>query len=99
MRRAGLMTRLAKLERRQMRRAIPKLVFALDDREHAGEITGYRLGNVTFLRRDCETAEEALTRAFELQPDAASAAALYGPQPVPECGQDTLSGHSNPKRG
>lgn len=90
MRRAGLMTRLAKLERQTKVRGIPKLVFTLG--EDAGEVTGYRLGNVTILRLAGETADECQRRAFDLQPHAASAAALYGPE---ECGQhpsDALSG-------
>lgn len=105
------MTRLARLESRTNVPPLPKLVFKLDDREHAGEVTGYRLGNVTILRLATETNQHALDRAFALQPNAASAAALYGPQAVPECGQHwTASGafsgapsgpdsHSNPKRG
>jgi hypothetical protein len=69
------MTRLAKLERQTKRRGIPKIVFVLG--EDAGEVTGYRLGNVTILRVPGETAEQCQRRAFELQPNAASAAALY----------------------
>lgn len=87
MRRAGLKTRLAKLESGQHRRPLPRLVFTLDDHEQAGEVTGYRLGNVSILRLAGETAEQTLARAFSLQPNAANAAALYGPQGAQECGQ------------
>lgn len=81
------MSRLSKLEGATNRRPLPRLVFTLDDHEQAGEVTGYRLGNVTILRLANETAEQTLARAFSLQPNAANAAALYGSQAAPECGQ------------
>lgn len=113
--RMTLLKRIERLEGRKKRRPLPKLVFALDAYQQAGEVTGYRLGNVSILRLAGETADECRHRAFELQPNAPSAATLYGPE---DCGQhasgawpaltpsDALSGpetgpsgHTNPKRG
>jgi hypothetical protein len=84
---ATLKARIARLERRKTRRAFPKLVFALDAYQDVGEVTGYRLNNVTVIRLAGETAEQCANRAFSLQPGTPTAAALYGPQGAPELEQ------------
>ncbi len=76
-RRAGLRTRLDRLEKRLERRPLPRIIFALYPHENAGEITGYQAGNVTVLRLDNESAEACAKRAWTLQPGAVAIAALY----------------------
>jgi len=85
--RAAILTRLERLERRNTARPFPRLIFALDERQGAGEVTGYQVGNLTVLRVRGETAKQCAARAFALQPAATSAAALYGAQGAQECGQ------------
>lgn len=85
--RAGILARLERLERRKSARTFPRIIFALDDYQKAGEVTGYKVGKLTVLRLAGETAAETAARAFALQPAATSAAALYGHQGTQECGQ------------
>ena len=76
----ALKSRLDRLEQRITRRAPPRIVFRIHDRDD-GEVTGYRAGNVAVVRSEGETAQTCANRAFELQPSAGFIAAIYAKRP------------------
>lgn len=76
---ATLAARIAKLERRKERPALPRISVSIHPNDIMGEPVGWRAGNVTFLRLEGEALQACQARAL-----AATAApfifALYGPQ-------------------
>lgn len=82
-RRAGLLTRLERVERRKRAKRFPRIVLHVGEREEA-EIIGYQAGNVTLLRNGpIEPLGELQARAWGLGSTAALFA-LYVRPTAPE---------------
>jgi hypothetical protein len=80
--RAGLRSRLDRLERRQVRPEFPRLVFRLCEQEEAGEIVGFNVGASLYVPRLAgETKDDCATRAFALSPSSPCIFAVHANRP------------------
>lgn len=85
--RAALLSRVKRLERRIVRRPLPRVILALYEQEEAGEIVGFAVGNLRVLREGHESVDDCAKRAFELG-RTPFIAAIYAHRPSSAVGRD-----------
>lgn len=80
--RAGLRTRLERLERKQVRHEFPRFVLALCGQEEAGEVVGFNVGASLYVPRLAgESEADCAARAFALSPSSPCIAAVHANRP------------------